>query len=60
MQSPLNADNGIMVRLEAVKAAARVSSPYDGIGNLLIHAQWLANYVLTGTPPEVEASRSGA
>ena len=39
-------------RLEAVKAASRVVSRYDDIGNLLVHAGWLARFILTGNQPE--------
>lgn len=51
--------NMVLVRLEAVKAAAKVASPSDGIGNLLIHARWLAGYISTGEPPEIASGGSG-
>ncbi len=41
------------VRLEAVKAASKVASEYDGIGNLMIHARWVSYFILTGNQPEV-------
>ncbi len=45
------------VRLEAVRAARRVASEYDGIGNLMVHARWLSDFILTGNQPEVTAVR---
>ena len=36
------------IRLEAVKAAARVSGEHDGISNLLIHADWITTFVIHG------------
>jgi hypothetical protein len=43
------------IRLRAVESAARVAGPTDDIGNLLIHADWIASYVGTGRLPEVES-----
>jgi hypothetical protein len=48
----------ILIRLESVKAAAKVCSDSEGIGNLLIHARWLAEFIISGEPPTI--SRSGA
>ena len=42
------------IRLESIKAASRVASPYEGVGNLLTHADWLTSFILTGNRPEVE------
>jgi len=42
------------IRMEAVRCAASVTTGQESIGNLLIHAQWLFNYVKSGCPPEVE------
>jgi hypothetical protein len=53
MQEFINFNEEVLVRLEAVKSAAKVSSPSGSIGNLLIHADWLASYILTGKPPEI-------
>ncbi len=45
------------VRLEAVKAASRVVSEYDDIGNLMVHARWLSDFILTGKQPEIAEVR---
>ena len=42
-------------RLEAVRAACRVASEYEGIGNLMVHARWLSDFILTRNQPEVTA-----
>jgi hypothetical protein len=36
------------IRMEAVKAAARVSGEHDGIANLLIHAEWIETFIIRG------------
>jgi hypothetical protein len=38
------------IRIEALRAAAQVSRD-GGVGNLLVHAQWLENYIITGKSP---------
>jgi len=48
----------IEIRLEAIKAASKLTSPSEGIGNMLIHARWIENYVATGEPPEVATGGS--
>lgn len=48
-------DRAIDVRIEALRAAAKVASPTDDIGNLLIHAGWLCQFLETGRAnPEVD------
>lgn len=56
MEAPINVSDKALVRLEAVKAAARVCSPREGVGNLLIHAGWLADYILSGESPAITPS----
>jgi len=38
------------IRIEALRAAAKVSRD-GGVGNLLVHAQWLENYIVSGKSP---------
>ena len=45
------------VRLEAVKAAVGVSTKSASIGNLMVHAQWLSDFISTGSQPEVTELR---
>ena len=45
------------VRLEAVKAASLVSSEHASIGNLMVHASWLSDFISTGSQPEVAEVR---
>jgi hypothetical protein len=47
-------DRAVEVRIEALRAAAKVATPTDDIGNLLIHAGWACQFLETGRPPEVE------
>lgn len=42
------------MRLEALKIACDVASHNDGIGNVLVHAQWVLEFLLTGKPPVVD------
>ncbi|MDA2911632.1 hypothetical protein MYX04_11985 [Nitrospiraceae bacterium AH_259_D15_M11_P09] len=46
------------LRLEAVKTAARVSSPYDDVANLLVHARWIADFIQTGRSPASETAEA--
>lgn len=46
------------IRMAAIDAAATVASPADDIGNLLVHAEWIASYIATGRLPEIELERS--
>jgi hypothetical protein len=46
------------IRMRAIEAAANVASPSDDIGNLLVHAEWIASYVVTGQMPEIETEQS--
>jgi hypothetical protein len=48
------------VRIEALRAAVSVVIPGDNIGNLLIHAGWVCQFLETGRPPEVESSVTGS
>jgi hypothetical protein len=36
------------IRVEAVKAAAKVASPEGGIGNLIVYARLLTDYIESG------------
>lgn len=42
------------VRLEAIKAAARVASVHETVGNLLVHAEWIAAFILEGKQSLIE------
>jgi hypothetical protein len=44
----MQALSGTEIRLRAIESAAKVAGPRDDIGNLLIHAQWIASYIGTG------------
>ncbi len=44
------------LRLEAVKAATRVSSHYDDVANLLVHARWIVEFIRTGRSPAPETA----
>lgn len=46
------------IRMRAIEAAAAVAAPHDDIGNLLVHADWIASYIETGRMPEVESTES--
>ena len=46
------------IRMRAIEAAASVASPSDDIGNLLIHADWISSYVISGSLPEIESHES--
>lgn len=39
------------IRLEAVKTAAKIASPHDEIGNLLVHAGWISSFIIEGKNP---------
>ena len=39
------------IRLEATKIAAQFASPYDDIGNLLVHAGWIYSFITEGKNP---------
>jgi hypothetical protein len=41
----------IELRLQAVKAAAGMTSGTEDTRNLLIHARWLEEHILTGKSP---------
>ena len=43
------------VRLEAIKAAVKVSSIHETVGNLLVHADWISIFILEGKQPLIEA-----
>ena len=47
------------IRMRSGESAARVAAPADDIGNLLVHADWIAAYVGTGRLPQVELSVPG-
>lgn len=47
-------DKDVEVRLEALRAAAKVALPGDGVGSLLANTQYLTKYVETGENPRVE------
>jgi hypothetical protein len=49
-------DRAVEVRIEAVRAAVAVAQPHDDIGNLLIHADWLRQFLENGEVPIVESS----
>lgn len=51
MQRYFDPTNKTNIRLESVRLAAMVASPHDGIANLLIHAAWVADYILDGKSP---------
>ena len=44
-----------IVRLEAIKAAAKVTDRRGGTGNLLVEAGWIADWVQTGKDPAVDS-----
>jgi hypothetical protein len=48
-------DRVVDIRIEALRAAVSVVSPTDDIGNLLIHAEWLCQFLETGRGPAVES-----
>jgi hypothetical protein len=50
--------NDVEIRMGAVEAAAAVATPSDDIGNLLVHADWIASYIKTGRLPEIESEHS--
>jgi hypothetical protein len=47
---------GQLIRLEAIKAAARVASQYDGVANLLIHAGWVSTFIEEGKSPSCNST----
>lgn len=49
----------VKVRIEALRAAVSVVNQNDNIGNLLIHAGWVCQFLETGRPPEVESVITG-
>jgi hypothetical protein len=49
-------DRAVEVRVEALRAAVSVASPTDNVGNLLIHAGWLCQFLETGRGPAVEST----
>jgi hypothetical protein len=49
-------DRAVEVRIEALRAAVSVASPTDNIGNLMIHAGWLCQFLETGRTPAVEST----
>lgn len=51
-----NCDRAVEIRIEALRAAVKVASPADTIGNLMIHAGWLSKFLETGGAPEVESN----
>ncbi len=53
-----NRDRAVKVRIEALRAAAKVASPTEDIGNLIIHTQWLCQLLETGRAPEVDNESS--
>ena len=42
------------LRIEAIRAAAKVVGPKDDIASLLVHAEWIMRYLLTGAFPETD------
>lgn len=46
------------IRMRAIEAAAAVALPSDDIGNLLVHADWIASYVETGKMPQIDSTES--
>jgi hypothetical protein len=51
-----NRDRAVEMRIEALRAAVSVASPTDNIGNLLIHAGWLCQFLETGRGPACDDS----
>ena len=48
----------VEIRMEAIKAASVTCRPSDDVGDLLVHADWLANYMKTGKLPETDTQHS--
>ncbi len=46
------------IRLEAIKVAAKVADSSSGVANILIHAQWITDFILLGRMPELDAQNS--
>lgn len=59
MQVPYDPTSEINVRLESIKAAAAVASRHEGIANLLVHAEWVNAYIITGKSPAVGTLADG-
>jgi hypothetical protein len=53
-------DRAVDVRIEALRAAVSVAGPNGNIGNLLIHAGWLCQFLETGRAPEPELAVTGS
>lgn len=53
MQASFGKRSKVNVRLESIKAAFTVASPHDDVANLLVHADWVASYILAGKSPAV-------
>ena len=47
--------NDVLVRLEAVKAAAKNLSPEGYVHTMLLHARWIERYINSGQMPEIES-----
>jgi len=48
------------IRLEAIKAAARVASIHETTGNLLVHADWISTFIFEGKQPLIETEEERA
>ena len=46
------------MHLEVLKIAHELASACDGVGNVLVHAQWMLEFIQTGKPPIVDESKS--
>lgn len=53
-------DGAVEVRLEALRAAARVAQPHDDVGNLLIHTEWIYQFLTTGKSPATDSVIAGS
>jgi hypothetical protein len=58
MSSENRTPDSTEIRLAAIKAATNLTSPSGGVGNMLIHARWIENYITTGESPEVASGGS--
>jgi hypothetical protein len=55
-----NRDRAVDMRIEALRAAVAVATTSESIGNVLIHAGWVCQFLESGRPPEVESAVAGS